>query len=160
MSLSTAPQCDNSLVNEFNAYNAARNINSFDIAEKQLNEAISFFQWFIQRAKDKRSVYIGSTSDEFRAAKIRYLTLECFLRNINLYDVEEKIFFEIGLSEYEFLNIVKPEYKRLQKSIKPTKIYAAAAMQKAGVSTKKIAEVLDCTPATIRNWFTLYKQVL
>lgn len=62
---------------------------------------------------------------------------------------------DMKICQYDIDNILRPTFVIFERHQKPQKIYAAMMMKKAGLNTKKIADVFNVSTSTILNWLKI-----
>lgn len=67
----------------------------------------------------------------------------------------ESLCLDFNLGELTIKKIVEPVYRQHLANLRPYKIYAAHMMKKAGITNKKIAEILNITQQTVCKYLTI-----
>lgn len=104
---------------------------------------------------DKTKSINKATFSERRASELRCKLYTYLINGICFHEALEMINKDMKICQYDIDNILRPTFIIFERHQKPQKIYAAMMMKKAGLNTKKIADVFNVSTSTILNWLKI-----
>ena len=95
---------------------------------------------------------LNARADKFAVVSRLY----AYLSNGFDYDVAvDNLCLEFRYSKNTIKNLTNPIYRQYMSTLRPYKIYAAHKLKIAGISNKKIAEILNITAPTLSKYLTI-----
>ncbi len=116
-----------------------------------VRELFTEFKTITMHYNRDKIMELNKSSYEIRRKLCTYL-----VNGISLSDAKDMIFNEYSNFPHYFVsNICNEQYKRFLNQITLHKVYATHKLHDAGITNKKIAELLSITPQTVTKYLLI-----
>lgn len=99
---------------------------------------------------NKSGAYVNINQAQIYAMKKKFV--DYLINGIDYHESIEFLKIDYPISQNVIDNILRVKFDMMNRGKISHKIFAAKVLYKKGFKTKIIADILDCTPATVRNY--------
>ena len=123
--------------------------------ERDLNDSFDSILRYVEEMKEFALNHPKINTYEYNNAKITLKLYNYLMTGFGYEETKGLIARELNIPLRAIEGKIDVQYAIWRKRIKPHKVYAAQKMAACDIPIKKIAEVLNVTPATIRTYLTV-----
>lgn len=123
--------------------------------QRELADSFDSILNYINEVEEIAKSYPKRNSFVLRDEKITLKLYNYLMNGFSYFEAKQMVCEELQIPKHMIEGKIDAQYSIWLKRIRPHKVYAAQKMSACGIPIKKIAEILEVTPATIRTYLTI-----